>query len=397
MSTTKKSMDVRQLRGLAERNEVIIGNYKGRKTSYPFYYDSLRHAFGFYFNTFQSNNASYEFYAQGLANRNVSYIKHQYLDESNVLQAIISFERFFELFIKDLLRKTDRRFTYAHPKLTHNKALDIITRIRSGNFRPYKFEGKYLLAPFRESIDRFYGLVALTKSNHSDRIVKKFKRILKQYDFLDSSDHRASMELLSWYRDRVLHNGNKLPSLWFLDIMITQRLIPIIKDILEVDKDRLGEALFYTKTVTGINVIDRLSKVDFEYTHLRRKKNAEEIFEMLLYIGHLKELGRANLNMNLFVRKNRATYEYNEKDPKGRAKRFAEAERNHENFKAIKSCPCCGEMTLVIYKLITDDIFHPGQPFIISWIKCYLCDYHLRHNTGDPYFFGLTNEKLFSE
>ena len=147
-------MNFDKLRKLEERNEVGLNDYAGRKRTPPYYYDSLRHALGFYFNTFNTQNVSYDSYAEGLAGRDVSILKSQLLDADNTVLAIVAFERFFELFIKDLLRKTDRRLTYTHPRLNNsNKALDLITRIRNGKFTPSKYEKKYLLATFRESID----------------------------------------------------------------------------------------------------------------------------------------------------------------------------------------------------------------------------------------------------
>ena len=391
-------MNFDKLRRLAERNEVSLFDHGGRKRMPPYYYHSLRHALGFYFNTFNTQNSSYDTYAMGLSGRNVSILKSQLLDEENTVLAIIAFERFFELFLKDLLRKTDRRLTYSHRLNGNNKTLDLINKVRNGSFNPNKYENKYLLAPFRESIDRFYGLIALHKAKHNDPIVKKFNQVLKTYSFLDSEDHKASMLLLSWYRDRILHNGNKIPSLWYLDYMITQRLIPMVKKITDVEKSKLGDSLFYFQTESKINVLEKLSEVKYDFKELNDKNKIRKMFMYLMYIGHLKELGRANLNMNLFVRENiQATYEYNYKDPKGRAKRFAEAERSHENFKEIRSCPCCTEKTLVVYRITIDDIFNRGKKRDIDWVKCYLCDYHLRYNAGDPALFDLHSEILFDE
>jgi hypothetical protein len=389
-------MDFDKLRRLAEKNEVSLFDRAGRKRTPPYYYDSLRPALGFYFNTFNTINESYDSYAMGLAGRNVSILKSQLLDEDNTVQAIVSFERFFELFIKDLLKKTDRRLTYAHKGLRNNKALELINKIRNGNFNPGTFDGKYLSATFRESIDRFYGLIDLHKSNHSDPIVKRFKKIIKAYGFLDSDEHKASMYLLSWYRDRILHNGNKLPTLWYLDYMMSQRIIPMVKSLSDIERTSLGDSLFYFQTVTNINVLEKISEVIYDFKELHDLNKTRKMFHYLLYIGHLKELGRANLNMNWFVRRNvQATNEYNYKDPIGRAERFANAERVHPDFKQISKCHCCGENTLVVYKLTIDDIWNPGQTQEIDWVKCYLCDYHLRYNVGDPAHFNLSDQRVF--
>lgn len=364
-------MDFEKLRKLSERHEVRVDNYSGHKRTPPYYYDSLRHAFGAYFNTFHTQNATYDFYAQGLHGRDVKILKGQLLDEDNTVLAIIGFERFFELFLKDLLKKINKKLIYqAHDK---NKRIQtLIDRIEGKTFVPSKFGNKPLTIPFRETIDRFYDLASLVKSgNTSSIILPKFRRLLKRLSFLDSNDYKESLKLLNWYRDRILHNGNRLPSLWLLDYIVTQRFIPIIYDIVKAEQKKLGESMYYFTTVTGTNVLEKLNSIHFEFSDLKKQEKANDMFLLLLYIGHLKELGRANLNMNFFVRNNfQAGHEYNYKDPIGRGKRFAQAEKNeHQHFKEIKGCPCCGEESMVVYSHSIDDIFNPGKKLNMEWVK----------------------------
>ena len=391
-------MDFEKLRKLSERNEVHLGG-KGYKRTPPYYYDSLRHALGFYFNTFNTQNASYDSYAEGLSDGNVDILKRQLLDEDNTVLTIIAFERFFELFIKDLLRRTNIKLTYQSKSRLDKSAptLDLINQIHSKVFKPKKMGNKSYTIPFRETLNRFYTLINFSKTGNSNPIVKRFTKITKNYAFLDSSDYKASMQLLNWYRDRILHNGNKLPTLWLLDYIITQRVIPLILDITETEKDKLGKSLFYFQTVTGINIIEKLADVKYKFNDLKDGRIKKEIFIKLLYIGHLKELGRANMNMNFYVTTNiMATYEYNYTDPKGRGLRFANAEKRYKDFKEIKNCLCCGAKTLVVYSISIDDIFNHDRNINIDWAKCYTCQYHLRDNVGDPNFFKLNSEKIFN-
>lgn len=389
-------MDFEKIRKLCQSNEVRIDNYKHHKRNPPFYYDSLRHAFSAYFNTFHTKNATYNYYAEGLYDRNVTILRCQLLDDDNTLLTIVSFERFFELFLKDLLKRVNVQLIYQSRE--RNIAIDnLINQIEEKRFVPKKFGKKALTIPFRETIDRFYSLVDIIKSNSCDNgILKKFSRLIRKYSFLDSEDYKVTLKLLNWYRDRVLHNGSRLPSLWLLDYIVTQRIVPIVNDIVRKEDKKIGE-LYYLKTVTGISIIDRLNDICFEFNDLKKEKKVEDIFHLLLNIGHLKELGRANINMNLFVRNNiQAGYEYNYKDPIGRGIRFAQAEKvGHENFKEIKKCPCCGEESLVLYLQEIDDIFNDNEKVKIEWVKCYVCDYHVRYNVGDPIFFNLSDEKIF--
>ncbi|UTW66901.1 hypothetical protein KFE94_01945 [bacterium SCSIO 12643] len=390
-------MDFEQLRNLSEQYEVRIDNHSDFERTPPFYYDSLKHAFTAYFNTFHTQNASYDYYARGLNNRNIEILKRQLLDEDNTVLAIIGFERYFELFLKDLLKQVDSNLIY-QVKDNNKNISTLINRIECNKFKLKEIGGKPLTIPFRETINRFFGLAELVKNEgKSNLIIPKFTLMLKQYSFLVSTNNKASLKLLNWYRDRILHNGNRLPSLWLLDYIVTQRFAPIIKDIINTDHKRLGKSMYYLTTVTEIDILKELCSVHFEFSDLQNKPKDNQIFQLLLRIGHLKELGRANLNMNLFVRKNyQAGYEYNYKDPIGRGKRFAQIEKKkHEHAKDIKNCPCCGENSLVLYNEKIDDIFNQGQKKNIQWIKCYTCDYHLRDNADDPFFFNLYPETIF--
>ncbi len=386
---------------LVDRNEVSLFDRGGRKTTPPYYYVSLRHALGFYFNTFITNNIWYDSYAFDASPLKTRGTLSNTVDEENSINAIIFFERFLELFLKDILKKVDRRFTYDIKRLDQNRnnALQIITKIRGDSLEIKRHNNKPLTTPFRQAIRRYYELIDLYNAGNKDRIVKKYGTIHKEYSFLDSEKFRATMELLSWYRDRLLHNGNRCPTLLLLDYIISQRVIPLICAICKKEEPKLGEALFYFKTPTGIDILESICAIKFEFKDLQKRETKLN----LLYLGHLKEMGRSNLTMNLFIRNNwQAGHEYNYKDPKGRARRFALAEcagsdYKHPDFPAPVSCPCCGESTLVVYRFTQEKSFlHGGRDADIDWIKCYLCDYHLRYNAGDPVYFRLSSQPLFT-
>lgn len=390
-------MNVEELKKLCEQNEVPLFNRGGRTRTPPFYFNSLRHALGFYFQTFHTTNHLYDFYAVNSVNRANQKNHTQYLDEDNTVQTIVAFERFFELYIKDILARVDRRLTYiSTPPVRKDKAQEIIKRIRNNTFAAKKEGNKYLRNNFRESLDILNNLFVLEKQNgKKDAIVLKFKKVLQTRRFLESAESESTFRVMSWYRDRILHNGNKLPALRVLDFLISQRVIPVVKNIVDAEQNSLGKSTFYFTTATGINVIEKICALKFSLRNLRDVEK-KRLPSVMLYLGHLKELGRANMNMNLFVRNNhQATYEYNYKDPIGRSLRLANAERKTPEFKTIKKCPCCAEKALVVYEIQIDDFFNPGSKENIGWVKCYLCDYHLRYNAGEPKLFGLNDDDLF--
>lgn len=397
------------LKNLAIKNQVRIDDHEGYKSNPQYFYNSLRNAFNFYFKTFITNNASYEIYISATSTDKKARLKileNDFLDEENTVLSLVSFQRFFELFIKDLLKKTNPKLIQSEERKSDlyspsRTTWDLIDKIQSKTtpFRPYipnNSKGVHLI-PFNLTLKRFYDLIKYTKdsSKNSNVLIKKFADLIKKFSFLDNGEYEDTLIFINWYRDAILHNGSKLPTLRFLDYIITQRIVPIANKILVAENEIPQEWLYFTKTVTGINILDELMNVKFGLRNRKNSKAIEETFNALLLIGHLKELGRANMNMDNFVKNNNATYEYNYKDPIGRGERFATIEKEkYSNAVEIKICPCCGGKSLVLYRIHADDLPIPlGKN--IEWIKCYTCDYHLRYNVFDLHYFNARFEKHF--
>lgn len=372
------------------KNEVPLTNSETYQRNPPYYYDSLRAAFESYFNTFISKNFGYHFYATGLHDRGIDVYQYQTLDEENTVNSIIHFQRFFELFIKFLLTKADERLLYVST-VKNQSVQDYITLLDNAvESNPNSAIG------FHEAFTRFTGLIKLSQDKSVDHtIVKSFKQVIEPYQFLLATGNLSGIEVMNHLRNKIMHSGSSLPNMWFLDYFITQHIVPIIFHITAIDKDTIGNTLFYLKTLSGNNILEGLNNIKFNYADLHNQTHRDAIYRKLLHIGHLKEQGRANLNMNMYVRENRATYEMNYRDPLGRGKRFADAERVHGHFKAIKTCPCCTNQSLVAYGFSIDDIFKPGSRLKISWIKCYTCEFHLHSNMHEPMIFGLAKENVF--
>lgn len=396
-------MDITKLKNIAQKNEVRIDNHKAHNSRPQFFYSSLRNAFGFYFKTFITNNTAYNAYISATSTdkkKSLSILESQFLDEENTVLSIVSFERFFELFIKYLLKKTN-------PKLVHsenyrsksNSTWTLLTKIQAKTFKsfiPFTSKGIHSI-PFSETLKRFYDLLDYTKDStkNSNRIVKKFAKTIQPFSFLDDTNYKATFEFINWYRDRILHNGNKLPTLRFFDFIVTQRIIPIANRILKADKEIPSDWLYFTTTISGIKILDHLMNLKFEVTNQKTTKKIGETFDTLLLIAHLKELGRANMNMNNSIKRNQATYEYNYKDPIGRGERFALIEKEkYPDARERKKCPCCSGLSLVLYRINGLDLPIPSQTNI-DWIKCYTCEYHLRYNVFDLHYFDRNFEKLF--
>lgn len=398
-------MKFTDLKNLAERNEVKIDNTKDRKRTPPHHFESLRNAFASYFSTFRTSNATLESYAMSTSTtpkKQLTILESQHLDVENTVLSLTNFERFFELYIKDILR-------HVHPRLVQEesravpkarKTWQLLFKIQDGTFVPHKTGNRTYTIAFRETLKRFYELFRYSRlpDKKSHPIVKKFVKTINSYQFLFCDEHKATLELINWYRDRILHNGNSLPSMRSLDYIVTQRIIPIVLAIRNQTRTEYGDWWFFLETVANIDLLGSLAAVKIEPRNAKSSKQINTAVQNLLYIGHLKELGRANLNMNWLMRRNlRATFEYNYFDPVGRGIRFAEIENEKNTYaRQVASCPCCGHNSLVIYCQEWNDMFNGNSPLNIDWVKCYTCDYHVRYNTGEPAYFRLHNERLFN-
>lgn len=372
-------MNLQQLQALSKQNEVRIGNFENETRAPDYCFDSLRQAFSFYFQTFITNNSGYHLYAQGPIGFEGNFIRRQFLNEETTIQGLISFHRFFELYLKNIVMKIDARL------VLHAKDRNITSILEKlDNISP---DSKTI--NFSETIERFYGLLNLVR-NKSEIPKQIEQEKVQSYSFLASTDTEASLKLLSWWRNRILHNGDSLPTTWFYDYLVSQRLLPIINQIIEFEGEELKGSLFYLKTITGTNVLDEMLKLKFEFSDLTPSRKT--VYK-LLKLGHLKEMGRAALTMNFFMRGDIDTFEYHYVGIKDRAKRRALCEQEHPNFEETKTCICCNEETAVLYSA---NVVNPqGRKLNIPWIKCYLCEYYMHFHMHDPHEFNLSTTRIF--
>ena len=373
-----------------EDHDIRIDNHEAYTSQPPYYYEPLRLAFQSYFSTFHTFNATYERYASGFG---LQSIEHKlsplnFLDSSNTVETILYFHRFFEHYFKDQLY-------YLHPKLVQKiKGKIDIQRLTTllNDSHPDPLDGRVQTIQFKDTLSRFY--LALQHPEACKRLIERNGKKLPEV--LDNDTVKEGLELLGMYRNRLLHNGSKVPSLWMLDYFISQGIAPIIRGILAMDQPDNGIYPYYLRTPLGIDILTRICKISFHPDDLLLSEKKSQAFKSLMALGHLKELGRASLNMTFFAREyGQAGHEYNYKDISGRGQRIALAESEHEHFEMIKDCPCCENHSSVLYSLETPDIFDIERTKTIKWVKCYTCEYHLRMNTGEPKSFGLASEWIF--
>lgn len=388
-------MNFEKLKELSHDFEVSIANDATFKMTPPHYYDSLRNAFQAFFKTFQSTNSIYEYHAEGLSKIESKRLSGMHVDSENITIALIGFERFFELYIKDLMGAIEPRLIQRTKNSKHKKPDQKICAIENNTFEPNTYGHVVQQINFYETIELYFHIANQIKDGLRSPLKDSMEETITKRIYLLSDEAFTTLKYLNWFRDRLLHDGSQVPSLWLFDYIITQNICPLLFDLFKFENDSIGGLPFYLNTLSGINILESIGQVKFEFEDLQDKSKIEEVFSKLLLIGHLKELGRANFNMNLYTRNGKATFEYNYHDLFGRGERFAQSEKKHENFKGIKSCPCCTKKTLVLYSIVIEDIFNKPEKLDIQWVKCYTCDYHIRYNVGDPVFYDLSEVPIF--
>jgi hypothetical protein len=343
----------------------------------PIYYQSLNDAFNNYFKTVKNNKNAYHFLLDFKNNKNNSIDFHN-LDST--VFAILGFHRFFELLLKDILRRVDRFLAVKFPE----KEKDAI-KFYNEDLDPEKMETVEL----KKAFERFKEAINYSNENPD----KTQYSIVHKFSFLKTDD---TLNRLAKWRNRIMHNGNTLPNVYLLDYLISQKIIPLINEVIKADKDILKDYLpHYFETQTGIKIIEEITKIKIDFKDFQNEAVREELIRKVLRLAHLKELGRASYTRDICIKTNISydTPYYN--DPIGRNIRIAEQEKCHESFYSNKKCPCCGFDTLVVYRKEYDDIFTNKKEFI-SWFNCFTCTYSLKNNIGDPEYFGYSKEKLFA-
>ena len=343
----------RELDKFFKDNEFKISE-EGVILTPPFYYQSLNDAFNHYFKTVKNNKDTYHFLLDFKNTKSKSFDLHN-LDSA--VFTILGFHRFFELLLKDILRRIDPYLSVKFP----DKEKDSI-----------KFLNKELdytqmeTVEFHKAFERFKEALKFSNENPDNA---KYA-IAQKFSFLKDDD---TLERLAKWRNRIMHNGNTFPNFYLLDYLISQKIIPLVDKVIKADKDLLKDYLpLYFKTFTGIRIIDEIIKIEIDFKDFQNELKKNELVNKLLKLAHLKELGRAACTLEVTTIKNNISY-YNPyyNDPIGRNKRFAEQEKYHDSFYASKKCPCCGSETLVVYR---KEVGINNEEFI-SWFECFTCTY----------------------
>jgi hypothetical protein len=363
-----------------KNNEVRIGKGKDFTTTPPLYYQSLDEAFFNYFKSLINYKDTFHLLRdfKSLGRKGISF---NFSNTDSTVFTILGFHRFFELLLKDILKRIN---PFLSVKFLENEE-QVITFLND-ELEPDAIKS----IEFGEALKRFIKAVNYFKQNSN----KKDFEIAQKFEFLIKDD---TLKRLAKWRNRIIHNGNTLPNIYLLDYLISQKVVPLVHKIFDVDKKVLKNYKpHYFETFTGIKIIEEILNIKFDYNDFTNDKKSKELALKILRIAHLKELGRATFNIEIHLQSNKLFNDPYYEDPIGRNKRFVESEKSHKSFYSYKKCPCCGCETLVIYRKEIYDIFHKRRDFI-SWFNCFTCSYSLKNNLFDPHYFGYSQEPLFAK
>jgi hypothetical protein len=343
----------------------------------PYYYSSLIEAFYSYYQTFADNRNNYDWILD------VDRFKRKDISWSDTIDSstsmILGFHRFFELLIKDLLRKSDP-FLAVKFFEKHEEVVEYLM----GETNPEMIR----TVEFSEAYKRFtYALKMYDKNSRLSKLeeIHKFRFLVN-----------PGMKTLNEWRNRIMHNGSRHPNIRALDYFITQVIVPLVVKIIKVESNPVVthlESMF--KTRTGIEILKEFEKIKFDFKDFYGT-DKKKLINKLWKIAHLKELGRAN---QYFLRK--FAYGHDQlwafsyyAQPFDQSRRFAEKEKVEKAngcFDVI-ACPCCGIESLNLYKQI---IPYPNGPKFFYWVLCQACTYSMKDTMGDPYLAGYSAHSIF--
>jgi hypothetical protein len=370
-----------KLKEFFKNNDVRIGEGKDFTTTPPIYYSSLNDAFRNYFLTFRDKKDTFHFVLDIKTWSRQSLAFNYSGANDNIVFSILGFHRFIELLLKDILRRINPYLAVKFLEKEEELFQYLDNKISADEIKTIEFS---------ETLKRFKQAF-----KHYDKTSEVYIQHLQSYEFLLNLRNIETLNRLSEWRNRIMHNGMTLPNLFAFEYLVSQRLIPLIDVIIKAEKKYLNKYLphFFT-TLTGINVIDEILSVKFEFSDFEDASKSKSLAISLLKLGHLKEIGRAAFNHDIVIRNNISFYEPYYENPIGRVERFAEAEKLHKDFYNLRECICCGVKSLVVYRKSID--IHWTEDNFISWFKCYNCDYSLKNNVGDPNFFNLSERPIFA-
>ena len=289
---------------------------------------------------------------------------------------ITHFQNFFELILKDSLRRIDELFAV---KWNEKFTASLYRKIKN---KELCFNVICQSIEFTEALKR---LKIIQKENPKEDVVKKI-------DFLLVKENAETLNLLNDLRNRIWHRG--LYYLFYpkLDCFICGKIFPLVKQVTDLDWYTENKEWIYKNLACDIDPINSLiSEIS------KRPINYEKI-------ALLKEMGRAAYH-NPIIRLD---------DNCSPIERAFKVNCNYETMKYVNAkvstarneflsevydCPVCGQNTFLKYEL--DDPSYDENKcyphYIPEKLKCETCSFEIRSNIEDLSLCNINCKNFWSD
>ena len=334
---------------------------------------SLRIALESYFSTYQSMKYSLHIFddKNDFEQDEIDY-QHRQSYFKACIEAIVHFQHFAELFIKEALRKE-------HPLLANeasSKPLILYKLLKKEAITSSEMD-KINSIEFSDALSRFLSLLKEKK------IKDKKLEFIKKY--------KEPLEKLNILRNRMWHRGTFILRYPTLDEFIGNYILPFINEIFHLPKySRLVGLWKYHDLHCKIDPIDEIIK------------SYQNGIPPVRKIALLKELGRAAYENPLVGGKLVRFSKHKNEEIRVRAERIAEGAAKGPNIEKVCICPVCGIKSLVVYNDIAtnrDDIDEediPDEPYKAwryTWqVNCMCCTFEINYHIENPSVYGLPIE-----
>lgn len=336
---------------------------------------SLKTALHAYFETYRT---SFEEFQNPL---DISKLAKSENFESNLYKSlyfttITQFQNFFELILKDALRKIDELFAV---KWNEKFTAYLYRKVKN---KEICFDNSCQSIEFGEALKR---LEIIQKANSEECVVKRV-------DFLLENKNAETLKFLNDLRNRIWHRG--LYYLFYpkLDCFICGKILPLVKRVTDLDWYAKNKEWIYKNLACGIDPIGSLIN-EFGGHSVNYERIA-------LY----KEMGRAAYH-NPIIQLD---------DNCSPLERAFEVNHNYEKMKYVKAkiapicneflsgvyiCPVCGQKTFLKYEL--DDPSYDENEcyphYIPEKLKCETCSFEIRSNIEDLSLCGINCKNFWKD
>ncbi|WP_445194662.1 hypothetical protein ACT9T3_00145 [Staphylococcus xylosus] len=273
--------------------------------------------------------SSYKSIRENFDKRTYSYSHKQDYYE-NFSETILHFHHFFELILKDLLRKEEELLPLDITCDSY-KITELIKKIPLSNDERMEFIQE--ITSSKKKKKNFNTLTFYKLLNRTCKVIELKPEV--KFKFL--AKHRSEFDYLNYLRNKIWHQGKVMLKYEAFDFLIGQYILPLVKECLEVseykEKYRSHKIWRFNKNSLEINPFEDI---------IEEFKNESPAIDK---IAVLKELGRASYYSlygkgfgNIIDSRNQS------------ANQLAQAElENSLSTNEILKCPCCAANSLVTY------------------------------------------------